>query len=66
MSYIKTKFFRFMVLMIKNTQDATRGVYRLVPTQNFEKKVDDKFLFKKYKLTENEIKFIDTMIKPME
>jgi len=66
MSYIKTKFFRFMVLMIKNTQDATRGVYRLVPVQNFEKKIDDKFLFKKYKLTENEIGFIDTMIKPME
>ncbi len=66
MSYIKTKFFRFMVLMIKNTQDATRGVYRLVPIQNFEKELDDKFLFKKYKLTENEIKFIDTMIKPME
>jgi site-specific DNA-methyltransferase (adenine-specific) len=66
MSYIKTKFFRFMVLMIKNTQDATRGVYRLVPIQNFEKELDDKFLFKKYKLTENEKKFIDTMIKPME
>jgi len=66
MSYIKTKFFRFLVLMIKNTQDATRGVYRLVPIQNFEKQIDDKFLFKKYKLTENEIKFIDAMIRPME
>jgi len=66
MSYIKTKFFRFLVLMIKNTQDATRGVYRLVPIQNFETQIDDKFLFKKYKLTKNEIEFIDAMIRPME
>jgi len=66
MSYIRTKFFRFLVLMIKNTQDATRGVYRLVPIQDFEKQIDDEFLFKKYKLTQNEIKFIDEMIRPME
>ncbi|MEK9991924.1 MAG: hypothetical protein VW634_05745, partial [Paracoccaceae bacterium] len=32
-SYIKTKFFRFLVMMIKNTQHATRSVYRLVPIQ---------------------------------
>ena len=65
-SYIHTKFFRFLVLMIKNTQHATKNVYRLVPVQDFENKLDDKNLYKKYKLTENEIKFIDTMIRPME
>jgi site-specific DNA-methyltransferase (adenine-specific) len=65
-NYIRTKFFRFLVLMIKNTQDATRGVYRLVPVQNFETQIDDEFLYKKYQLTQNEIKFIDEMIRPME
>jgi site-specific DNA-methyltransferase (adenine-specific) len=65
-SYIKTKFFRFLVLMIKNTQDATKGVYRLVPLQNFETVTDDEFLFKKYKLSQVEIKFIDEMIRTME
>jgi len=64
-SYIKTKFFRFLVLMIKNTQNTSRSVYRLVPVQNFENKLDDKNLYKKYNLTENEIKFIDDMIRPM-
>lgn len=65
-SYIHTKFFRFLVLMIKNTQHATKNVYRLVPVQDFENKLDDKNLYKKYNLTENEIKFIDEMIRPMK
>jgi len=65
-SYIKTKFFRFLVLMIKNTQNTTRSVYRLVPIQNFEKKWNDKLLYKKYDLTQNEIKFIEDMIRPMD
>ena len=29
--------------MIKNTQHATKSVYRLVPLQDFEKELDDKF-----------------------
>jgi site-specific DNA-methyltransferase (adenine-specific) len=64
-SYIQTKLFRFLVLMIKNTQHATKSVYRLVPIQDFETKWDDKALYKKYGLTQNEIKFIDEMIRPM-
>ena len=64
-SYIRTKFFRFLVLMIKNTQDAPRSVYRLVPIQDFNEKLNDDILYKKYGLTQNEIKFIDEMIRPM-
>ena len=52
--------------MIKNTQDATRNVYQLVPIQNFEKEINDKMLYKKYQITENEIKFINDMIRPIE
>ena len=52
--------------MIKNTQDATRNVYQLVPIQNFENEINDKILYKKYNLTENEIEFIDDMIRPMD
>lgn len=64
-SYIKTKFFRFLVLMIKNTQDAPRSVYRLVPIQDFNEKLTDEYLYKKYQITDSEIKFIDDMIRPM-
>lgn len=66
MSYIATKFFRFMVLQKKNAQHAMRGVYQLVPMQDFTKSWTDEELYKKYKLTEDEIAFIESMIKPME
>ena len=66
MSYMKTKFFRFLVLLKKNTQHATKGVYRYVPEQDFSKPWTDIELYAKYNLTEEEISFIESMIKPME
>ena len=65
-SYIKTKFFRFMVLQKKNAQHAMRGVYQFVPMQDFSKPWTDAELYAKYKLTKDEIAFIESMIKPME
>ncbi|MGY4676023.1 Eco57I restriction-modification methylase domain-containing protein [Ursidibacter arcticus] len=66
MSYIQTKFFRFLVLMIKNTQDALRRVYQFVPIQDFSKPWTDEELYQKYGLDEQEIAFIEKMIRPME
>lgn len=66
MSYISTKFFRFLVLQKKNSQNAAKGVYQLVPQQDFSKPWTDAELYKKYKLTKDEINFIESMIKPME
>jgi len=65
-SYISTKFFRFMVLQKKNSQDAMREVYRFVPIQDFSKPWTDQELYTKYGLTDEEIIFIDSMIKPFE
>lgn len=65
-SYVSTKFFRFMVSLIKNTQNAPRGVYSFVPIQNFDEPWTDEKLYKKYDLTEDEIAFIESMIRPME
>ena len=66
MSYISTKFFRFLVLLKKNTQNAAKGVYHLVPQQDFSKPWTDAELYEKYGLTDEEITFIDSLIKPME
>ena len=66
MSYIKTKFFRFLVLLIKNTQHATKRVYQFVPQQNFDEEWTDEKLYKKYGLTAEEIAYIEKMIRPME
>ncbi|MBQ3941293.1 MAG: Eco57I restriction-modification methylase domain-containing protein [Bacteroidales bacterium] len=64
-SYIKTKFFRFLVYIKKNTQHATRDVYSLVPVQDWSKPWTDAELYKKYHLTQDEIDYIESMIKPM-
>ena len=65
-SYIKTKFFRFLVLQKKNTQNAAKGVYSFVPLQDFSHPWTDKMLYEKYGLTDEEIAFIESMIRPME
>ena len=64
--YISTRFFRFLVLLVKNTQDAPRKVYQFVPIQDFNQEWTDEKLYKKYGLTQEEIDFIESMIRPME
>ncbi len=64
--YYRTKFFRFLVSLRKFTQDATRSTYTWVPLQNFSEPWTDEKLYKKYGLTEDEITFIESMIRPMD
>ena len=66
MSYIKTKFFHFMLGLKKNTQHTTKSVYQFIPMQDFSKPLTDEFLYKKYNLSTEEIEFIESMIRPME
>lgn len=65
-SYLKTKFFRALVLSVKLSQDAMSRTYRFVPLQDFSKPWTDADLYAKYHLTAEEIDFIESMIKPME
>ena len=74
--YIKTKFARALLGIKKVTQDNARAVWEYVPLQDFTDKSDidwnksipeiDRQLYKKYNLTDEEIAFIESMIKPME
>lgn len=65
-TYIRTKFFHFMLGLKKNTQHTTKSVYQFVPMQDFSKPWTDAELYAKYGLTQEEIDFIESMIKPME
>lgn len=65
-SYIKTRFFRYLVSIKKKTQNGPRGVYQFVPLQDFNETWTDEKLYKKYGLTQEEIDFIESMIRPME
>jgi site-specific DNA-methyltransferase (adenine-specific) len=50
----------------KITQDATRSTYTWVPQQTWDRVWTDEALYKKYKLSAEEIAFIESMIRPME
>ena len=54
-----------MLGLKKYTQDATSKVYQFVPIQDFSKPWTDEELYKKYNLTQKEIDFIESMIRPM-
>ncbi|MDY4628434.1 MAG: Eco57I restriction-modification methylase domain-containing protein [Prevotella sp.] len=72
--YAETKFFRIMVGIRKN-KNMTRDTYKFVPLQDFTSNSDidwsvsipeiDAQLYEKYGLSEDEIAFIEKMIKPM-
>ena len=61
-----SKFFRFLVSLIKVSQMAPSKVYEFVPIQDFSKPWTDAELYAKYGLDEEEIAFIESMIKPMD
>lgn len=74
--YMKTKFLRYMVSILKTSQNVTQIVYGFVPMQDFTNNSDvdwgksiteiDAQLYTKYGLTQEEIAFIESVIKPME
>jgi len=65
-NYLRTRFARFLLSMAKISQHGTSKTYRFVPTQDFSRAWTDEDLYAKYGLTEEEIAFIESMIKPME
>ena len=74
--YMHTKFFRFMLGIKKISQVLTSNIYTFVPLQDFTTQSDigwtksiseiDKQLYSKYGLSEDEINYIESIIKPME
>lgn len=63
-SYINTKFFHFLLGLKKITQHTTSKTYSFVPMQDFSQPLTDKILYAKYKLTDDEIDFIESAIGP--
>ena len=76
LKYIKTKFARVLLSSLKVTQHNPRDTWANVPLQDFTSHSDidwsqsipdiDRQLYAKYHLTDEEISFIEKMIKPME
>jgi site-specific DNA-methyltransferase (adenine-specific) len=64
-SYYCTKFFRHLVSLRKLTQDALRPMYSWVPIQAWDRQWTDEALYKKYRLTTEEIDYIEAVVRPM-
>lgn len=75
LKYIKTKFVRAMRDILKVTQNGARDVWNLVPLQDFTERSDidwsksvaeiDRQLYRKYKLSADEVRFIESKVKEM-
>lgn len=65
-SYMKTKFMRFLMLQALSSIHITKNSFQFVPLQDFSRPWTDADLYAKYNLTEDEIAYIEKMIKPME
>lgn len=64
-SYYMTRFFRFLVSLRKITQHATHSTYRWVPMQSWDRKWTDEDLYAKYGITDDEVAYIESQIRPM-
>ena len=66
LQFLKTRFVRALVAMVTATQHLSKANFRFVPLQDFTRKWTDKDLYAKYGITDEEIAFIESMIKPLE
>jgi hypothetical protein len=66
LSYLTCRLTRFLVLLHKPSQDTTRKVYTFVPTQDWSSAWTDEALYAKYGLTDEEIAFVEQVVRPME
>ena len=64
--YLKTKFVRFLALQCVSSIHISRSVFQFVPLQDFSRSWTDVELYAKYNLTEDEIEYIERLIKPMD
>ena len=66
LSYMQTDLFKILLYYGKGTVRVYKEVFKLIPLQDFSHPWTDEMLYKKYGLTDEEIAFIESMIRPME
>jgi site-specific DNA-methyltransferase (adenine-specific) len=65
-NYLTTRFSRFLLLQAVSSIHLTKEKFIFIPMQDFSEAWTDEKLYKKYDLSEDEIAFIESMIRPME
>ena len=62
-SYVSTKTFRFLLLQALTSIHITKDSFLFVPVQDYSHSWTDEMIYKKYNLTDEEIAFIESMIR---
>jgi len=65
-AYLTTMFARFLMLQAMSSIMINKDAFQFVPLQDFSKPWTDEELYKKYGLTDEEIAFIESTIRPMK
>ena len=64
--YLRTRFVRFLVSQLSFSQDITKERFLFVPVLDMNVQWTDEKLYERYNLTQDEIAFIESKIRPME
>lgn len=64
-AYMKTRFFRFLMSLVMYSHSITKDTYAFIPILDMRSRWSDKQLYERYGLTEDEICFIESKIRPM-
>ena len=64
-TYLNTKFARFLIMQMLASMNMSKSSYSFVPVQDWKKAWSDEELYCKYGLTDDEIAFIEDVIRPM-
>ena len=65
LSYLRTKFARFLILLSMTATNLSRNVLIFLPQQDFSKQYRDEDLYSKYELSSEEIEYIESLMKEM-
>ncbi len=63
--YVKTRLFRFLLLLKTPTQNITKGCFGFVPALNMKQEWTDEKLYERYGITNEEQEFINSLVKEM-
>jgi site-specific DNA-methyltransferase (adenine-specific) len=66
LSYLSCRLTRLLILLHKSSQHVTRKVYTFVPIQDWTRTWTDADLYERYGLTEDEIAFVEKIVRPMD
>jgi site-specific DNA-methyltransferase (adenine-specific) len=65
-AYVRTRFFRFLVFLRKNTQNMSQSKFRFAPQMDLSISWTDESLYKYFGISKEEISFIESLVREMQ